>query len=183
VIEELDGGNYFQSQLGGVAVLAELPLWMHTFLRVASKAPYMILTDTSAILITTVPLAPLTRAAAAIITSISPSDALTPCSSLYSSLQNSYTSHRLRTLLTLSRAENLGHWISSFLYLSRSLMSFVIVLFMSSLNPSLFSAARAVERDAGEDTSSSPRPASSHIFHINPFANLVTIAHSSISPV
>jgi hypothetical protein len=48
VIEELDGGNYFQSQLGGVAVLAELPLWMHTFLRVPSMVPYMILTDTSA---------------------------------------------------------------------------------------------------------------------------------------
>jgi hypothetical protein len=52
---------------------------------------------------------------------------------------------------------------------------------MSSLNPSIFSAARAVERDVGGGTSPSPRPPSSHTFNINPFARFVSVAHNDLS--
>jgi hypothetical protein len=123
--------------------------------------------------------APWTKDAAATTTLISPSGALTPCFFPYLSLQNSYMLHLPQILPTLSRAENQGHRTSLFPYLSRSQMSFVIVLLMSSLNPFIFSAACVVERDVGEVSLSSPRPTSSHIFSINPFAHLTPIAHTS----
>ena len=86
------------------------------------------------------------------------SAAPTQSSSLYLSCLNQNMLHQLQTLQTPSCAENLGFRASRYFLLSSSLMSFDPALFMSSLDPFIFSATHVIERSVGGRSSSPPCP-------------------------